>query len=55
MGPLRAALKERLITELTLVAPGARSCGRFEHTWSDLLKFWRRGRPLADYVPAAPR
>ena len=53
--PLLAALKQRLLLRLALVAPGPNGCERFELAWPDLFKFWRTARPLASYAPPPPR
>lgn len=55
LAPLLAALKQRSLSQLTLVAPGRTSCERFELTPWELFKFWRTTRPIADYAPASPR
>jgi len=53
--PLLAALKQRLIARLALVAPGEDGCERFDLARRDLLKFWRTARPLGAYLPVLPR
>ncbi|HXF67574.1 MAG TPA: hypothetical protein VNK67_12875 [Burkholderiales bacterium] len=50
---LLAALRERRVTSLAVVALHPRACLRFEANAADLLKFWRRPRPLAAHAPAA--
>lgn len=50
--PLLAALRARLVTELAVIALHPRACLHFEARASDLLKFWRRPRPLAAHAPA---
>jgi hypothetical protein len=47
--PLAEALKAGRLSELVVVAPLATACWRFEARRSDLLKFWRRGKPLPHY------
>jgi hypothetical protein len=47
--PLADALKAGTISELALVAPLATACWRFDVRRGDLLKFWRRGEPLAHF------
>jgi hypothetical protein len=49
--PLLTALRHRSIEELAVVALHPRACLRFEVTPTDLLKLWRRPRPLASHAP----
>lgn len=49
--PLLAALKQRLIAQLALVAPCADGCLGFELAPRDLLKFWRTVQPLSAHAP----
>ncbi len=51
--PLLAALRRRALDRLTVVALHPRGCRRFEADATDLLKFWRRPRPLPTHAPAA--
>jgi hypothetical protein len=55
MAPLLAALRQRQVTQIALVAPGAHACDRFELAFRDLLKFWRMARPLATYASPRPQ
>lgn len=48
--PLIDALQRRRISGLALVAPCQNRCWRFELRSVDLLKFWRRSRPLETYA-----
>jgi hypothetical protein len=48
--PLIEAVSAGALTRLTLVAPSAASCWRFEIGRRDLLKFWRGAKPLAAYA-----
>ncbi|MEK6593466.1 MAG: phosphoglycerate mutase [Pseudomonadota bacterium] len=50
LAPLLQALQQRRISRIALVAPGGRRCQRFEATPLDLLKFWRKTRPLSAYA-----
>jgi hypothetical protein len=50
LAPLFDALRGGRLAKLTLVSPGKASCWRFEATRRDLLRFWRRARPLASYA-----
>lgn len=50
--PLLAALRQRRLSRIALIAPGTRSCERFELSPLDLLRFWRRTQPLPAYAPA---
>jgi hypothetical protein len=50
ISPLVQALQRRQISRLTLVSPGAGCCERFEATPLDLLKFWRKSRPLSAFA-----
>ena len=47
--PLTSALREGRITSLTLAALGEDSFARFVVNRADLLKLWRRPRPMAAY------
>jgi hypothetical protein len=47
--PLLGALRESKLTGIALVTPGAAGCWRFDLTKMDLLKFWRRPLPWAEY------
>lgn len=51
IAPLLAALKRRRLTAIALVAPGSRSCERFDLEFRDLFRFWRTARPLSTYLP----
>jgi hypothetical protein len=48
--PLLAALRERSLERLAIVAPCASACWRFEIAPGDLMRFWRRGQPLSGYA-----
>jgi hypothetical protein len=48
--PLVRALREGRIASLALIAPGPASCWRFDLTRTDLLKLWRRAKPLPTYA-----
>ncbi|MBX9810934.1 MAG: hypothetical protein K2Y16_04890 [Burkholderiales bacterium] len=50
--PLLKALRQRRFSKIALVVPGDRDCQRFELSPADLLKFWRRAKPLPSYAPA---
>jgi hypothetical protein len=50
--PLLAMLQRRHVSRVALVIPGTRSCERFECSPADLLRFWRRAKPLSAYAPA---
>ena len=47
--PLTAALRDRRLSELNLVALGETSTCRFSVKPADLLKFWRKAQPLSAY------
>lgn len=49
--PLLSALTRRDLDGLAVVALHPRACERFEATPGDLLKFWRRVRPLSAHAP----
>lgn len=49
-GPLLNALRQGRITQLSLVTLGEHESCRFTLTRSDLLKLWRRPRPLSAYA-----
>ncbi len=53
--PLLGALRQRRISRIALVAPGSENCERFELSPIDLLKLWRRIKPLPAYAAAQPR
>lgn len=48
--PLARALRERRVSSLALVVPGADGCWRFDVGRADLPKFWRRPRPWSEYA-----
>lgn len=48
--PLLAALRNGRLTRLTLVALGRDASARFSVARTDLVKIWRRAKPLAAYV-----
>jgi hypothetical protein len=48
--PLVRAVSEGRLSRLVLVTPGASRSWRFEMARADLLKFWRRARPLSEYA-----
>ena len=48
-GPLRGALRNGTLEELTLVALGEDASLRFAIRRNDLLKFWRRPKGLSGY------
>jgi hypothetical protein len=48
--PLLSALRKRELEQVTLVAPCTRHCWRFEISFRDLLRFWRRPRGLSVYA-----
>ncbi len=49
--PLHAALRRRQIEGLAIVSLHPRACRRFDVIPTELLKFWRRPRPLAVHTP----
>lgn len=49
VAPLLAALRQRRISRIALVATGTRRCERFEAGPLDLLKFWRKPASLSAY------
>jgi hypothetical protein len=48
--PLLGALKDGRLARLTLVALGRERSTRFTLARADLMKIWRRAKPLAAYV-----
>ena len=52
IAPLLAAVQHGRIAQLALVAPGVSGCVRHELTRRDLMRFWRRAKSVAEYVPA---
>jgi len=54
LAPLHDALRRRKLEGIEVVALHPRHCERFEVTPTDLLKFWRRPRPLAACAPGTP-
>lgn len=53
--PLLAALKSKQIRQLTISAPGDKHCLQLEIAAGDLWRFWRKPRPLASLLGAAPQ
>jgi hypothetical protein len=51
LAPLHDALRRRKLEGIEIVALHPRGCERFEVTATDLLKFWRRPRPLSSHAP----
>lgn len=47
--PLVAAMRQRRISRIALVALGRRSCERFELSSLDLFKLWRVSKPISAY------
>ena len=47
--PLARALREGRLSAITLIVPGDAHCWRFEVARTDLMKFWRRAKPWAEY------
>jgi hypothetical protein len=50
--PLVSAVRRRAIDGFAVVALHPGACERFEATGTDLLKIWRRARPLSAHAPA---
>ena len=48
--PLVRSLRENHVSRLTIVVPGEHACCRFDATRADLLKLWRRPKPLWTYA-----
>jgi hypothetical protein len=48
--PMLRALRNREVTRMSLVVPGAARCWRFDASPRDLLKFWRSAPPRSHYA-----
>jgi hypothetical protein len=48
--PLSENLREGRVGSVTVIAPGAAGCWRFEVRRGDFLKFWRHARSWAEYA-----